>query len=216
MAVERNAAHVDTLTQLRLWFEERCKAKAVSSCAGLSQKELCAVGLEGTLEANELNDEPTFDLASKISTLRAEVCQFKTSADALGRERKEIVMFSQDVRESASHCKKLRSDAKMMGMRYTELARRSWEKDLHTIEKFARLKAVTEETASVMLELTPSCLESTNSFSSAHSTTNCMSKVEDGVRNALMAVLGEIAIATQRKVSIIGFKLKDALKQCVD
>lgn len=50
---ELNVGHADISTQLRILFEKGCKAKAASSSASPSQKELWAARLESALRRNK-------------------------------------------------------------------------------------------------------------------------------------------------------------------
>lgn len=77
----------------------------------------------------------------------------------------------------------------------------------------ARLKAVTDELTSVELRSAASRVEDTSSPWRLHSIAKSASKFEDYVSKVLMAVPGETANATTRKVSIIWMELKYALKQ---
>lgn len=96
-ADERNAGHADTLIQLRLFFVEGRKVKAVVSLAGTSHRELWVAELESVLEAKELKLRMLPDFASENLILRAEARQLRGSVDTLCQKRKKVVMFSQDV-----------------------------------------------------------------------------------------------------------------------
>lgn len=50
-------------------------------------------------------------LASENLTLRTEVSRLRTSVEALGRDRSEIVMLTQDMPDLSSYAKKVWADA---------------------------------------------------------------------------------------------------------
>lgn len=87
------------------------------------------------------------------------------------------------------------------------------ERDASATLDSARLKAVTDELASVKLELADSCTLGTSSRLSAHAIDKSASQVENGVSKALMAMSGAVVDATERKVFIIGLEWKDALRR---
>lgn len=100
---ERNTGYTHTLTKLRLLFEERRKMKAVPSSVGPSVKKLRVANLESALDSKNLEYQTLPGLAAEYFTLRTKVSRLKNSAETLGRERKEFVIATQDVRELASH-----------------------------------------------------------------------------------------------------------------
>lgn len=81
-----------------------------------------------------------------------------------------------------------------------------WEKVVQATVAFVWYKAATEELDSVKPKVAASFVESAKSRWSAHKSKQSARKVEGDVRKAFMAVPGEAASASRRKVSIIGLE----------
>lgn len=137
------------------------------------------------------------------STLRINVSRSRESFEALGGERREIVMFTQNFRDLAAPSKKIRVDPEALRKRNMDLVGELWENVLQAAVESARSKAVTEVSANAKPKLVASRMECANSLWSVHSVAKGASKVEDGVSSAIMAVSGEVIDATKQKVSII-------------
>lgn len=93
-ADERSAGHADTITQMRLLFEEERKVKVVSSSAGLPKEELRVPKLESALEAKKVELQTLPGIAYENSTLRAEIVQLRASVETLRCRRRETVMLT--------------------------------------------------------------------------------------------------------------------------
>lgn len=82
---------------------------AVLSTAGLLQEGLWVAKLERELDAKELESQTLSGLASKNSTLRAEVSRLRGSIEIFGRDKRRKMMLTQDVRDLLLRSKKLRA-----------------------------------------------------------------------------------------------------------
>lgn len=149
---------------------------------------------------------------AEYATLRTELSQLRGSIETLARERKEAVILTRDVRELMAKSKEIQAYADALRKRGKELACKVREKkSLATMESI-RLKAFTEKLISLKPKLAASSVGSANSRWNARSVAKSENKVEEDVSNKLMVVSEEITDATERKVSIIGLELKEALK----
>lgn len=106
-ADERNASHVDTFTQLQLPLKEEHTFKAVSSLVGPSQNGSQTAALKTGLKAKELEMQTLPGLAAENSTLRVEVSWLRSSVNTLGRERREELMLTHDVRDLTAKTEKI-------------------------------------------------------------------------------------------------------------
>lgn len=67
---------------------------------------------ESELEAKEFVLQALSGFESENSTLRAEVSRLSASVETFGRKKREIVMFTHDMRDASSHARKARASAK--------------------------------------------------------------------------------------------------------
>lgn len=206
---EPNAGRADTLTQLRLSFEEECKMKAVASLAGPSQKRLWAGKWAPVKRIRAENatlscfQKPALTCGGKSARWSRwdAWSQGNIFSDAHSKCAKFHVTFLQ----------KIRADAKNLRKQNIKLAWDVQDKDVCAMVAFAWLKVVTQELANVKSKLSASREEGANSRWSAHSISNGASKVEKEVSRTLIAAPGEVMNGTRRKISIIALELMDAL-----
>lgn len=123
--------------------------------------------LESALEANEQELQTFSGLSAENAALRTESSMLRDFVEALGRERREAVMLTQNVWDLAAHSKKFRADAEMLRKQNMELAGEAREKVAQFLVKSALLKAVTEELVTVRAKLAVCRLGSKNSHWSA-------------------------------------------------
>lgn len=142
-----------------------------------------------------------------------EIIRLKHFVETLCRERKEVVMLTQDIRYLVVHSLKIQAHAKTLRKQNIELDGEVWEKAVNAIVESVLLKAVTEELASAKSKLVASSSGETNSRLSAHCVAKDASTVEEDVRNGLVAVTGDETDAARQKVSVTELELKDAVKR---
>lgn len=209
----RNTGLADTLTLLRLLFEDRRKAEAVSSLTGPSQEGLWAAKLERALEEEHMKLKTLHGIASQKPPLRAEASLLRASVETLGHERRKIMTVAQNMPDLSLYLRKIRASNENLRRQIIELTVEVRERDVRATVESAKLEAVKTKLAIVTAKLAASRLEGASSRYSAHNATKGASKVEDSVSNALIAVLGVIADPTKRGAAFIGLELRNAVKQ---
>lgn len=96
-ADERHTGHADTLTQLRLSFEEGRNVREVAFSAGPSLETLMVVVLVCALDALKLELQTLSGIASENLTIHLRVSRLSASVEMLDRKRREIMMPTQGV-----------------------------------------------------------------------------------------------------------------------
>lgn len=119
-ADERIAGQASTLNQLQLLFEG-AQGDGVRVSSWLRER-LWTAESESAPGAKALRLQMLPGLASKNSIARAKDSGLSSSFDTLGRERREVVTFTHDVQDLASHSKKPLTDAERLRKWDTELA----------------------------------------------------------------------------------------------
>lgn len=124
-----SASHNDTLSLLRILFEEGHKVKVVFLSTGPSQNEIEVVKLEHAFEAEKELELPTVPgLATETATVRTEATRLRGSVETPRLERKEVVVTILDVRDLTGNSKKIRADAEAFMKRKTKLESETSEK----------------------------------------------------------------------------------------
>lgn len=137
-ADEHRAGHTDTLSQLRLLFEEGRKLKVVVSTTGPSLKGLSVAKLESPLESMELELQTLPELASESLKLGAEVSGLRAFVETFGCWRQEIVMLTQDVCDLTPRFTNIRAEAKNLRKQDAELKCGVRERDVRAFVESAR------------------------------------------------------------------------------
>lgn len=120
-ADESHAKHLNTLTKLRLLFEEGWKVAAPASQAGSADDHSRIAELESALEARELELQTLHGLAKKNATLRADVGRLKKSVSTLNRGNDLIYTLNDELRDLKTTAQQIRSAAEGVKERNTEL-----------------------------------------------------------------------------------------------
>lgn len=104
-AVECSAALTNTLAQMRLLLEERCKAKAVSSSDDPSQKEVRVAELESALDKNNCSCKRFFGHFAENFALHTKSIRLTDSVETFDRVKMKMVVLTQHVRDLVAHFK---------------------------------------------------------------------------------------------------------------
>lgn len=102
-------------------------------------------------------------LAAKSSTLRTEAGQLRALVEILCREKRKIVMPTQDMRHLSSPSMKILTDDSNLRRQNNELTGEVREKNARATVESAKLEAVEKELASVKAELAASLVDGANS-----------------------------------------------------